>query len=194
MSALANPRYTPEQYLEIERNADYKSEYLSGEMFAMAGSTEQHALITWNISGELRSLFKGRPCKAYSPDLRVQVTGSGLYTYPDVVVLCGKPRFADSHLDTLLNPNVIVEVLSPSTEAFDRGEKFAHYRKLDTLTDYILVAQDKVRVEHFVRQPNNDWLLHAADGLEEVITLESIDCRLSLSEIYDKVSFDVPPF
>ena len=148
MSALEKTYFTPEQYLEIERKADFRSEYYSGEMFAMAGGTDAHNLIAGNVFGLLWAHVKGRPCKTFSSDMKVQVTPSGLYTYPEVSLVCGEPRFADEKRDLLLNPLVIVEVLSPSTEAYDRGEKFAQYRRLDSLTYYLLVSQDKMRVEH----------------------------------------------
>ncbi|MGH8587531.1 MAG: Uma2 family endonuclease [Gammaproteobacteria bacterium] len=131
---------------------------------------------------------RGRPCAAYVSDLRVKVTATGLYTYPDVVALCGEAIFEDSAMDTLVNPQVIIEVLSASTEAYDRGETFAHYRRLPTLTDYVLIAQDKVRVEHYVRQDRR-WVLSEADECNDTIHLSSIDCRLALRDIYDKVEF-----
>jgi Uma2 family endonuclease len=192
MGALPKVYYTPEQYLALERKAEYKSEYYNGEIFAMAGSSREHSIITCNVSGELRQQLKGSPCVAHSPDLRVQVSPTGLFTYPDVVVICGEPIFADSELDMVLNPTVIFEVLSDSTEAYDRGEKFAHYRYLETLAEYVLVSQNKLRVEQYVRQPNGDWLLHAVEGPDDAITLASLGCRLLLSEMYRNVSFDKP--
>jgi Uma2 family endonuclease len=187
MASLPKPRFTPEQYLELERQADYKSEYYSGQIFAMAGASEEHNLINVNVSGELRQQLRGRPCRTYASDMRVRVSPTGLYTYPDVIAVCGERHFSDDHLDTLTNPTVIVEVLSPSTELYDRGEKFAHYRRLESLTDYILVAQDKYRVEHYARQTDQQWLLTVAEGLEGTIYLRSIDCTLTLSGIYENV-------
>ena len=190
MAALREPFYTPEEYLELERKGEHKSEYLAGQIFAMAGWTQRHARITCNISGELRSLLKGQPCESFSTDLRVQVQATGLYAYPDVVVVCGEAILADSHADTLLNPTVIFEVLSPSTESYDRGLKFVHYRRLESLTDYVLVLQEQRLVEHFIRQPSGDWLLHTVDGLDDGIVLASLNCRLPLSEIYERVLFE----
>jgi Uma2 family endonuclease len=190
MSGRPKVYYTPEQYLALERKAESKSEYLNGEIFAMSGSSRPHAVITCNVSGELRSLLKDKPCVAHSPDLRILVRESGLYTYPDIVVICGEPVYTDSHVDAVTNPTVIIEVLSSSTEAYDRGEKFALYRAIETLTDYVLVSQDRSRVDHFVRQPDGDWLLHAVDRPDDAITLVSLGCRLPLSEIYRNVTFE----
>jgi len=187
--SIAKPKLSPQEYLALERRAERKSEYFAGEMFAMAGATEAHNLVSTNATVGLHNRLKGRPCKTYSSDMRVKVDPSGLYTYPDVSIVCGPAHFEDQRRDTLLNPNVIVEVLSPSTEAYDRGEKFAHYRKLDSLTDYILVAQDKPRIEHFVRQADGHWLLSEAEGLAATLTVASLDCVLPLADIYDKVDF-----
>ncbi len=188
MQSLAQPIVTPEQYLAAERKAAYKSEFVNGHVFAMAGASRAHNQITFNIAGELRGQLRGRPCTAYVSDLRVKVAATSLYTYPDVVALCGEGLYEDGTLDTLLNPRVIIEVLSESTEAYDRGEKFAHYRRLPTLCDYVLIAQDKLRVEHYVRQDRH-WVLSEADGWDGAIDLRSIGCRLALCDIYDKVSF-----
>lgn len=186
MASHPKTRLTPEEYLAIERKAEFRSEYLAGETFAMAGAGERHNMIVTNISGEIRDQFKGRPCRNYSNDMRVRISPTGLYTYPDIVAVCGEARFDDEHKDTLLNPTVIVEVLSPSTEAYDRGEKFWHYRQLESLVEYVLVAQDRRRIEHYVRQPDGQWLLSESSSLEDTVQLLSIDCRLSLAEVYDK--------
>jgi len=189
MSSVAvQPRFTPEEYLALERKATTKSEYLNGHIYAMAGASREHNLITGNIFGELRSQLRERPCEAYVNDMRLKISATGLYTYPDVAVVCGEPRFEDIDLDTLLNPIVLVEVLSPSTEAYDRGEKFAHYRRLESLQEYILVAQDCVRVEHYLRQ-GEQWLLTELSNLDDVLHLVSISCDLSLHEIYTRVEF-----
>jgi Uma2 family endonuclease len=150
--SAALQRLTEAEYLEIERTAEWKSEFFNGEMFAMAGATPEHVLIAGNVAAELRLQLRGRPCRVYPVDLRVKVSDTGLYTYPDVVVVCGEPRFDELRGDTLLNPTLIVEVLSSSTEAYDRGDKFAHYRRLDSLQEYVLVAQDRCRIERFLRQ------------------------------------------
>ena len=181
--------YTAAEYLALERRATYKSEYVGGHIIAMSGASRRHNLIAANISRELSSQLRGRPCESYISDMRVRVSETGLYTYPDVVAVCGDIRFADEQTDTLLNPTVIVEVLSASTEAYDRGDKFAHYRRLASLHDYVLVSQDAVRVEHYVRQ-GEKWLLSEASLLTDTVSLASIQCTLVLEDIYDKVRFD----
>lgn len=191
-TAIVEARCTSEQYLELERKAAYKSEYINGRIYAMSGATRAHILITGNVSGELRSQLKGRPCESYASDMRVQVAPTGLYTYPDVVGVCGEIRFEDTHKDTLLNPTVIIEVLSPSTEAYDRGDKFAHYRRLESLREYVLVAQDKCRVERYARQ-GAEWTLTEISDLNGSLRLNSIDCNIALREIYDKVEFPAAP-
>ena len=187
MTTQTKVRYTPEEYLVLERKSEHKSEYFGGEIFAMSGASERHNLVVTNLVRELSLQLKGRPCKTYSSDMRVKVAPTGLYTYPDVMVVCDKTLFDDEQEDTLLNPSVIIEVLSKSTEGYDRGEKFAHYRKLESLTDYLLVSQTKHRVEHYVRQPDNQWLLSETEGLENTLPIGSINCVLSLAEVYDKV-------
>ena len=191
MSSLAKTYHTPEQYLALERKAEYKSEYINGEIFAMAGASREHNLIAGNMFGELRGQLRGRPCEVYVSDMRVKVSPTGMYTYPDVAAVCGQPRFEDDQLDTLVNPAVIIEVLSPSTEAYDRGEKFAHYRRLESLTDYVLVSQDKVRVEHYVRygETGEQWILTEISDPEGTLHLASINCEVVLRDIYDRVEF-----
>lgn len=181
--------YTAAEYLALERRATYKSEYVGGHIIAMSGASRRHNLIAANISRELSSQLRGRPCESYISDMRVRVSETGLYTYPDVVAVCGDIRFADEQTDTLLNPTVIVEVPPASTEAYDRGDKFAHYRRLASLHDYVLVSQDAVRVEHYVRQ-GEKWVLSEASLLTDTVSLASIQCTLVLEDIYDKVRFD----
>jgi Uma2 family endonuclease len=189
MSDLAvKYRYTPEEYLALERKAEYKNEYVNGQIFAMSGASRNHCLIVGNIGCELGRQFKNRPCEVYISNMRMKVSQTGMYTYPDVVAVCGEVRLEDAHNDTLLNPTVIVEVLSDSTEAHDRGEKFAHYRRLESLQEYLLVAQNQVRVEHYVRQ-GKLWVLTEESNLDGTVHLVSIDCTLSLQEIYYKVEF-----
>jgi len=188
MSAQPQPYYTLEEYLALERAAEYKSEYLDGEIFAMSGASERHNDIVTNIVWQIRSAFRGRPCRVWGNDMRVRVTTAGLYTYPDVVVVCGAREFADDQRDTLLNPTVIFEILSPSTEGYDRGKKFAHYARLPSLTDYVLVAQEEVRVEHFQRQ-GDSWLLTAFTSLDETLGLASLASDLPLNLIYENVEF-----
>lgn len=189
-AAAAKPWLSPEEYLERERHAEHRSEYFAGEIFAMAGASERHILIVTNVSGELRALLKKRPCKVYSNDMRVKVSQSGLYTYPDVSVVCGEPSFEDGKKDTLLNPALIVEVLSESTEAYDRGKKFEHYRRIPSLAEYLLIAQDRCRIEQFIKQRDGKWLFSEVNSPNAVIKLTSVDCELSAAEVYDKVEFE----
>jgi Uma2 family endonuclease len=188
MSVPPGQLFTPAEYLARERKAEYRSEYRAGEIHALAGAGRQHNRIVLNVASELRSQLRGRPCEAFVSDMRVKVAASGLYAYPDVVAVCGDARFEDRELDTLLNPTVIVEVLSDSTEAYDRGEKFAHYRRLESLAAYVLIAPDRVRVERFVRD-GESWRLGEISDLDGALVLEAIDCRLSLREIYERVEF-----
>lgn len=190
MSAvLTQTRYTAEEYLTLERSASCKSEFHDGQIYAMTGASREHNLVSGNIYRELSEQLKKRPCEAYINDMRVKAAEARSYHYPDIVVVCGTPQFEDAHVDTLLNPTLLIEVLSPSTEAYDRGGKFAHYRKIPTLREYLLVAQDQPSIERYVRQ-GDVWILMEAVGLEAAMTLESIDCVLSLREVYDKVLDD----
>jgi Uma2 family endonuclease len=187
-SAAMKTRCTPEQYLALERKAVVKSEYLDGQITAMSGASRPHNLIATNLIREISARLTDRPCEVYGSDMRVNIPPTGLYTYPDVVAVCDEPEFLDGELDTLLNPTVIVEVLSPSTEAYDRGLKSAHYRRLASLQEYVLVAQDRVFVERYARQ-GNGWLLTEWSHLEETLRLASIDCEVPLREVYAKVRF-----
>lgn len=187
MTLQTKPQLTPEDYLAIERSADYKSEYLDGEIFAMGGASPQHSLIVGNVVRELGIQLKKRPCRVHPSDLRVKVSPTGLYTYPDIVVVCGEAKFDDNQKDTLLNPKVLIEVLSDSTEGYDRGKKFEHYRKLESLSEYVLIDQKQYQVECYLRQPDNRWLLTETSNPQGSIRLNSIDCELDLAEIYDKV-------
>src|SRR5919108_290049 len=189
--ALVRSDYTPEEYLALERAARHKSEYVNGRIYALAGASRAHNLIAGNVFAELRAQLRGRPCEAYINDMRVKVSQTGLYTYPDVAALCGEPQFEDAHLDTLLNPTVIVEVLSESTEGYDRGEKFAHYRRLESLREYVLIAQDKVRIERYVRDGER-WVLTEIDSLDDTLALASIGCELRLREVYERVDLSRP--
>jgi Uma2 family endonuclease len=180
-------RLTPQEYLARERAAERKSEYLAGEVFEMSGASREHNLLVTNLVRELSLQLRGRECEVYPSDMRVKVAPSGLYTYPDVVVVCGEPNFEDEETDTLLNPTLIVEVLSKSTEGYDRGEKFEHYRRLDSLREYVLVAQDKCHVERYVRQPDQQWLFSEIVAPEGSLELVSLGCRLAMHELYEKV-------
>jgi Uma2 family endonuclease len=187
-SAARIARFTPAQYLALERKADFKSEYDGGCITAMAGTTRAHNLIAGNFHSEIRSQFKARSCEVYIGDVRLCVSPTGLYTYPDVMAVCGERQFLDSEMDTLLNPTMIVEVLSSTTESYDRGRKSEHYQRLASLQEYVLVAQDEVRVERFTRQ-GVDWILSVFTNLDDTLRLASIDCEVPLREIYDKVEF-----
>src|SRR5947199_6445650 len=162
--SLAEParRLTETAYLEMERAADFKSEFFEGEVFAMAGGTPQHSLIATNLAAEFNNRLKSHPCIPYNADLRIKIEGTALFTYPDLSVICGPLQFAEGTNDTVLNPTVLVEVLSNSTEAYDRGKKFEHYRQILSLKEYLLVSQKEARIEQFIRQANGRWLLNEA--------------------------------
>ena len=189
MSSLAAQTvFTPEEYLVSERKATLKSEYLNGEILAMSGASLAHTRITADIVTELNIQLRGRECEVISNDMRVKTGPKGAYLYPDVVVFCGEPQFEDNVFDTLLNPILIVEVLSPTTEAFDRGEKFAHYQALTSLREYILVSQDRIRVEQY-RLIKTQWVQTEFQAHEDVLPLDSIGCELPLQDIYRRVAF-----
>lgn len=187
MSAVPKPFLTPQEYLARERRAETKSEYLRGEVFAVAGASRKHNLVAGNVSRVLGDQLRESDCEVYQSDMRVKVSPTGLYTYPDVTVACGEPQFEDAEVDTLLNPKVVVEVLSRSTADYDRGGKFTHYRRLPSLQEYVLISQDRPLVEHYVRQGPDEWLLTEIRSLQETLVLPSLECRLPLSEIYLKV-------
>ena len=193
MSSVPTKRYTPQEYLALERKAETKSEYYRGEIFAMSGASRIHNLISGNLFALIWNQLRGRACVVFNSDMRVKVDWSGLYTYPDVSALCGEPEFDDEHVDTLLNPSVLVEVLSPSTEDYDRGGKFELYRQIPSLRDYLVVAQDRVFVEHHTRSDDGSWRLVDHRALEDELVLCSIGCSLKLRDIYDKVEFPQPP-
>jgi Uma2 family endonuclease len=185
MSTVASTFLTPEEYLERERRAETKSEYYGGEMFAMAGASFAHSVIITNLARDLGSLLRQAPCTVHTADLRLAIGGSGLYTYPDVMVICGKPAVIDAHLDTVTNPIVVIEVLSPSTEGYDRGRKFESYRAIPSLKEYLTVSQDKIHVEIHTRQTDDTWLLKDVRDSGPV-KLQSIEVELQLSDIYEK--------
>lgn len=180
-------RMSPEAYLAFERQAEVRHQYFEGEVFAMAGASERHNLIVTNLLIEIGLQLRDRPCRVYPGDLRVAVSETGPFYYPDVAALCAEPRFLDAERDTLLNPEVVVEVLSPSTEAFDRGLKFSHYRAMPSLKEVLFVAQDAPRVEHFARQADGRWLFSDYAGSGAVLELPSLGCRLELARIFDKL-------
>lgn len=187
MSSQPKTRFTPEEYLAIDRQSEHKNEYFDGEIFAMTGASRKHNLISVNVSTTLNNQLADRDCEVYVSDMRVKVNPTGLYTYPDVVVACDAPQFEDKEIDTLLNPTVINEVLSKTTEGYDRGGKFEHYRSVASLSEVVLIDQDKHHVEHYMRQGNNQWILTETNSLQDKIVLTSINCELALSQIYRKV-------
>lgn len=189
MSAIPKTKLTPEEYLDFERKAEERHEYFDGEIFAMSGAKRNHNKISTNLSGLVWQHLKGKNCESYSNDMRVFVPATGLYTYPDLVVVCGEPQFQNDTFDTLLNPVLLIEVLSDSTESYDRGRKFQHYRSIESLQEYILVSQAEARVEKYVRHGDGFWLLSEAVGLDSEIEFSSIECQIPLSEIYDKIDF-----
>jgi Uma2 family endonuclease len=186
MSSQTKPSYTVQEYLAIERTSQRKNEYFNGEIFAMGGASERHNLIVGNVFASLHTQMRGRHCKVYASDMRVKISQTGLYTYPDILALCGEAKFDDEQQDTLLNPAIIIEVLSKSTEGYDRGEKFAHYRRIDSLLEYVLISQGKTRIEHYMRQPDNQWLLSEVSQPQEKLELLSIQCALLIADVYDK--------
>jgi Uma2 family endonuclease len=189
MASEPRRRVSPEEYLSIERQSETKNEYLNGEIFAMAGASRQHNFIAGDVYASLLNQLRGRGCDVYSGDMRVRVPAADLYTYPDVTVVCGEPELDDAEVDTLLNPTLIVEVLSRTTESYDRGMKFAYYRTLSSFAEYLVLAQDHVHAEHWVRQENGGWLLTETDRREDVLELPSIGCTLALRDAYDRVAF-----
>jgi Uma2 family endonuclease len=190
MTTHPDIRLTPEEYLRIERDAEWKSEYIDGEMFAMAGASLRHVLITLNLGAELRDRLRERPCTVFATDLRVATDRRRHYTYPDVGVACDPLQFLDGQQDTITNPVLIAEVLSESTENYDRGAKFERYRAVPTLAEYLLVSQDRVHVELYTRQENGAWVLREWNDPAAEIDLTSLQCRLKIAEIYAKVTFD----
>ena len=190
MTALEQRRYTEEEYLELERVSDTKHEFYGGEIFAMAGGTRTHALICHNVDVRLGMQILERPCQIYGSDMRLKVEATGLQTYPDLTGLCAEPRFSSQTEDTLLNPSFIIEVLSKSTQEYDKQEKFRHYSKIESLLEYVLISQYGVYVQYFTKQPDGYWRLESFEALEDTFTLESIGCTLELGQIYWKVALE----
>lgn len=189
MSALPDARtWTAQQHLDYEREADTRHEFIDGQVYAMAGASERHNQIAAALSYTLYGQLLERPRQVFQSDMRVQAENA--FFYPDLVVVCGEAQYLDDSRDTLFNPSVIIEMLSLSTEDYDRGRKFMHYRGIASLQDYVLVAQQRAQVEHYARQPGDSWLLTDYKQLEDVLELPAIGCRLSLSEIYRKVRFE----
>ncbi len=178
---------TPEEYLEIERKAEFKSEYYNGEMFAMAGTTINHGRLATDLTIILGQQLQGRGCHIHGSDIRVRVRSADLYTYPDLSVVCGTDEIEE---ENLLNPTLIVEVLSPSTEAYDRGRKFEYYRCIESLREYLLIAQDRMQVDLFTKQADERWLLTSASKPEETVELHSIGCQVPLATLYARVTLE----
>lgn len=180
-------KLTPEDYLREERASSVKREYIRGEVFAFAGASPAHNQIVFHLAGILHAQLRHTPCRGYASDLKVQTPGQEMFAYPDLTVVCGEPQFRDELQDVLLNPTLIIEVLSMSTEARDRGEKFLQYIQIPSLHDYLLVSQSEPRVEHYERQSDGRWLLSVLQGLDEQVHLASIGCTLRLADIYEGV-------
>jgi Uma2 family endonuclease len=200
--AQSEPRYTVEEYLALESDSEERHEYLDGQIYLMAGESPEHADICTNLVIQLGMRLRDTNCRVRSKDTKVRSgpspvprkSAKGLFSYPDVVVICGEPQYYDENRDVVINPTVIIEVLSDSTEAFDRGEKFLRYQNWNaSLTDYILVSQFAVIVEHFVRKPDGSWSYQVYQGLDQSLVIESVDCRLQLSEVYDRIVFSTDP-
>jgi Uma2 family endonuclease len=185
--------YTPEEYLTLEEKADYRSEYYQGEIFAMSGGSANHNRIVKNLLIALETSFENKPCEAFITDMRLLVEKNGLYTYPDVMVICGQLEFVEGRTDTLTNPIAIVEVLSQSTEGYDRGAKFELYRALETLQDYVLIDQAKVHVEYFHKMKDGRWVLTEFNELEAILRLEAVAVEIPLSRIYQRVEWESKP-
>ena len=192
MSSASRRQLSPEEYLAQERRAEFRSEYLHGEVFAMAGASFEHTLIKDNVARNAGNQLENGPCHVLTSDMRVKVNATGLYTYPDVAVVCDKPQFEDKVMDTLLNPRVIVEVLPDTTEKYDRGAKFGHYRQIASLHEYVLIGQDRPLVERYVRQADGSWNLVAFDDMAQMFAFRSIPVEFPLTEIYRGVSFEKP--
>ncbi len=193
MATQPQLRLTPEEYLSAERQAETKSEFHDGELLAMAGASYAHNLIVANVIRELGVQLKSRPCAVLPSDIRLWLEASRHYVYPDVTVVCGEPEFTDADQDTLVNPTLLVEVLSEATRNYDRGEKFERYRTLGSFAEYVLLAQDRPHCEHYVRQPDKSWILTEESRVEVTVPLTTIGCELALSEAYDRVSFGPRP-
>jgi len=193
VDVVANPRYlrlSPDDYLELERNATVRSEYEAGVAYLMAGASRPHTLIVGNFNGELRECFRSRPCESYTNDMKVWITAANSFYYPDIVAVCGERIFRDEREDVLLNPMVVVEVLSHSTERDDKGRKLRNYQLLPSLQSYVLIAQDEPFIQHYFRQADGRWGYESLQGVEEKLTLDAIGVVMNLSEIYLKVDFE----
>jgi Uma2 family endonuclease len=190
MVSQPQPFITPQEYLARERRAETKSEYYDGAIVAMAGASRAHNAITFDTVRELSIQLRGGPCEGFAGDMRVWIPTRRVYVYPDIVVACGEPEFEDAELDTLLNPTLIIEVLSPATERHDRTQKFADYRAIRSLSEYLLIAQDEPRIDYYRRDPDGRWFIGDARGLDATLDLAiGGGCTLRLADIYERVTF-----
>ena len=189
MSAVAQQRYTYDEYLVRERVADTKSEYLGGQIFAMAGGAPRHNSIGVNLVASLKNRLRGSQCRPFNSDQRIRISASGLATYPDVSIICGELQLDAQDADAIVNPRVIFEVLSKSTEGYDRGKKFDFFRQIDSLSEYVLVSQEDSQVECFTRQSDGNWLLSITKGLIGALRLSTVSVELPLMEIYEDIVF-----
>ena len=188
--AKRHPIFSVNDYLEYERNAPERHEFLDGSVYAMAGESPRHSTICFNLYGIIQTQLRGKRCRGFSPNMKIATNEKGLYSYPDLAIVCGTPTFYDQKSDVITNPTVIFEVLSPSTESYDRGEKFLRYtNQIETLQDYILISQDKPSIEHFTKLENGGWQSTETKGLEAILKINSIECEIVLSELYDLVDF-----
>jgi Uma2 family endonuclease len=187
MAASPMPRLTPEEYLAIERAAEFKSEYYDGQMFAMAGGTLPHSILPMRLAAALINGLGSRGCEVAGSDLKIRVSPKGPFVYPDLTVYCGEPQLADDYRDVLLNPRAVFEVLSKSSEGYDRGLKFEFYRGIESLQEYVIVSQSKPLIEVYLRQPDSKWLLSSYSGMDAVCPLASIDCSIRLVDVYQRV-------
>ena len=187
MSSLPVRRHTVEEYLALDRSADYKSEFVAGEIFAMGGASPKHVLIAGNTAREFGNRLRDTNCQVYSADLRIQAEANNAYHYPDVAVVCGRPEYTDGERDTVSNPLIIAEVLSPATRNYDRGDKFASYRRLTSLREYVLIDQEACHVEHFVRK-DGGWEFSEIEDCQASLVVPTLSIAIPLAEIYAKVA------
>ncbi|HZB46012.1 MAG TPA: Uma2 family endonuclease [Pyrinomonadaceae bacterium] len=193
---VANPkrRYTLEEYFELERKSEERFEFWDGEVFCMSGVSREHDQIESNLNFHLRAKLAGRKCRAFLANMRLKVPSAPPYRYADLSALCGEAKFEEiGGVDALLNPSLLIEVLSPSTEAYDRGDKFTHYKSIPCFDEYLLVAQHRAHVTHFAKQSDGSWAYNEYNDLEATLKLSSLDCELTMREVYENVSFDAPP-
>ncbi len=188
--AKAHPIFSVEDYLDFERIQMERHEFLDGSVYAMAGESPNHSTICFNLNTIVGLQLRGKRCRGFSPNMKIATNEKGLYSYPDLAVVCGQPTFFDKKSDVITNPTVIFEVLSPSTENYDRGEKFLRYtNQIETLRDYVLISQDKPFIEHFSRRENGGWEKNEIEGIEASVKIDSIECEILLAELYDLIEF-----